>query len=135
MNQFGENQWSKPSLQPLQGLNQPNPSQATAAPPATKGSNMQAISQYRGTIQNDKDRYIDIIVPIEFKAKMELEEGLQPGSSAFAGNEFNDKVRIRWLQKQTSTLIEINEKEMKEHTIKVQHRMNTYVKECLRMVK
>jgi hypothetical protein len=62
---------------------------------------MQAISQYRGTIQNDKERYIDIIVPIEFKARIEMEEGLQPGSGAFAGNEFNDKVRIKWLQKQT----------------------------------
>ena len=62
---------------------------------------MQAISQYRGAIQNDKDRYVDIIVPIEFKARMELEEGLQPGSAPFAGNEFNDKVRIKWLQKQT----------------------------------
>ena len=40
------------------------------------GSNMQAISQYRGTMQNDKERYTDIIIPIEFKAHMELEEGL-----------------------------------------------------------
>jgi len=96
---------------------------------------MQVISQYRGEIKNDKDRYIDIIVPIEFKARMEMEEGLQPGSSAFAGNEFNDKVRIRWLQKQTQALMEMNEKEMKEHTIRVQHRMNSYVKECIRMVK
>ena len=132
----GETQGSRPSLAPAPGFGRAHPSQATAQQSkATAGGNMAAIAEYRGTIQNDKERYADIIVPIEFKAHMELEEGLNPGSGAFAGNEFNDRVRIRWLQKQTSALLEINEKEMKEHTIKVQHRMNTYVKECLRMVK
>jgi hypothetical protein len=60
---------------------------------------MAVINEYRGTLQNDRERYVDIIIPVEFKARMEMEEGLQPGTAAFAGKEFNDKVRIKWLQK------------------------------------
>ena len=44
-------------------------------------------------------------------------------------------MRIRWLQKQTQTLIEQNEQELKEQTLRIKNRMNSYVKECIRMLR
>lgn len=101
----------------------------------TKAGKRKVIDDYRDDILDEKMRYPEIQVPLDFKAIMEMNEGLQPGAAPFAGHEFNDKVRIRFLQKQQKMSKDWHDSQMKEQELRFKFRLNSYVKACLGLMK
>ena len=68
-------------------------------PVGAKDVKMNAINEYRGKLDHQKERFPDIKIPQEFRTKYEMQMKMQPGTSLFAGDTINDEIRILYLQK------------------------------------
>lgn len=92
---------------------------------------MEAIAEYQKQVQEEKNVYSEIRVPLDFSSKFEMDKNMDQGSIMYADREVQDELRIRYLQHHSKQLVEYHDRQMKEVEIRNRTKMHQYCTVCL----